>query len=543
MKLNRPAFPAGRGFPPARSAFTANVPSTTYQGGRGYTYSPKSELFLRGATSLFGESTFYETAATRDARYAELIHDLATTDPAWVAEFLAWLRGPGGIRTAAVAGAAEFAAARRGAGGDGLTRRAVAAACGRPDEPGELLAYWTGRYGPAVPQPVKRGLADAVTRLYRERTVLKYDTPTRPWRFGRVIDVVHPRPSGPWQSDLFRHCGDRMRRRNPLIPARLAVLTEHAELTALPVAARRAFLLANPDRVAQAGFTWEAVGGWLQGPMDGPAWEAVLPQLGVHALLKNLRNLDEAGVSDAAAGEAARRLADRDRLGRERLLPLAVLAAARAAPSARWAWPLEQCLQATLAAVPALPGSTLILIDTSSSMDHPLSERSSLRRWDAAVVFGLALASRAAAADVVSFSSSARYWGEPDNPRTLAFPRRAGESLLRSVERWSREGYFLGGGTNTAGALLRHYNSGHSRVIILTDEQAEANAFEVGAQVPPGVPLYTFNVAGYRAGHAPAGTPWRHTFGGLTDAHFAVIPHLEAGRTGRWPWEQSGAAA
>jgi hypothetical protein len=52
------------------------------------------------------------------------------------------------------------------------------------------------------------------------------------------------------------------------------------------------------DRLAAAGVTWEALAGWLQGPMDKAAWEAIIPSMGVMALARNLRNFDEAGVSD-----------------------------------------------------------------------------------------------------------------------------------------------------------------------------------------------------------------------------------------------------
>jgi len=53
--------------------------------------------------------------------------------------------------------------------------------------------------------------------------------------------------------------------------------------------------------------------------------------------------------------------------------------------------------------------------------------------------------------------------------------------------------------------------------------------------VPVTVPVYTWNLAGYRYGHGPSGVGHRHTFGGLTDAGFAVIALLESGRTGSWP--------
>lgn len=37
-------------------------------------------------------------------------------------------------------------------------------------------------------------------------------------------------------------------------------------------------------------------------------------------------------------------------------------------------------------------------------------------------------------------------------------------------------------------------------------------------------------------GHAPAGKPNRHTFGGLTDKGFQMIPLLEQGRDADWPF-------
>ena len=67
-----------------------------------------------------------------------------------------------------------------------------------------MLAYWTSRYGRAVPKPVKRGVADAVTRLYDERAFLRYDSAGRGFRFSDVIDLVHPLPAAAktaWQGD------------------------------------------------------------------------------------------------------------------------------------------------------------------------------------------------------------------------------------------------------------------------------------------------------------------------------------------------------
>jgi hypothetical protein len=54
--------------------------------------------------------------------------------------------------------------------------------------------------------------------------------------------------------------------------------------------------------------------------------------------------------------------------------------------------------------------------------------------------------------------------------------------------------------------------------------------------VPDRVPVYTWSLGGYAAGHGPSG-PNRHTFGGLSDASFAMISLIEQGVEARWPWE------
>jgi hypothetical protein len=252
-------------------------------------------------------------------------------------------------------------------------------------------------------------------------------------------------------------------------------------------------------------------------------------------LLRNLRNFDEAGISDTMATAVAATLSSARQVAKSRQFPMRFLSAYRAAPSLRWSWPLEQALTHSMTNISRLAGRTLILVDTSTSMNAGFSKDGTLMRWDAAAVFGIALGHACEQVDVVSFSSAQRYYHDPVGAKTRQFPLTTGESLLRAVDRWKTDGYFLGGGTDTPGAIRKHYQ-GHDRVVILTDEQAESHHGTVDDEIPAHVPLYTWNLAGYRAGHAPSGTPNRHAFGGLTDAGFRMIPLLEAGRTATWPF-------
>jgi hypothetical protein len=517
----------------AKAQPTSRVTSTgrvlrTYEGGLGRERDARSELFLLSVGNFVAQRTFYETGAARDDRFATLVRELAVSDPFWTAGLLGWLRGEGNLRTASIVGAAEYVKARLDASAtEGPSnRQVVASVLRRPDEPGELLGYWTATYGRSVPKPVKRGIADAVRRLYSGTSLLKYDTASKGYRFGDILNLVHavPDPAKPGQGELFRYALDRRHHPDTAVPpASDPVLAGHRELMTLPVAERRAVVTSagGAERLAAAGMTWEALAGWLQGPMDKAAWEAVIPSMGAMALVRNLRNFDEAGVSDEVAAQVAARISDPAQVARSRQFPFRYLAAYRHAPSLRWAYPLEQALGHSLANVPALPGRTLVLVDRSGSMFYSrLSDRSELTRADAAAIFGTALALRAADADLVEFGTSSN---------RVRF--RAGESVLKILGRFGDLG-----GTDTVAAVRRHYRR-HDRVLIVTDEQYAYSAHgDPTEQIPADVPVYTWNLAGYRAGHGPSGKGNRHTFGGLSDAAFRMVPLLEGARDADWPW-------
>ena len=522
----------------------------THEGAAGHVRDAKSELFLLAVSNMVGENTFYETGATRDARFEQLVRQVAVEDPDWFGRFVPWLRSEANMRTASLVAAAEGVKARldaaKGAGGisgqmavgyqtgdhtgGGQNRKLIDAACQRPDEPGELLAYWTSRYGRAIPKPVKRGVADAAARLYSERSLLKWDTPSKGYRFGDVIDLTHPTPALDkvfWQGDLFQYALDRRHGRDKPIPDSLATIYAHESLMATPVEQRRTYL-ARPDvrqRLALAGMTWEALAGWLQGPMDAAAWTAVIPSMGYMALLRNLRNFDQAGVDDDVAEAVAAKLADADEVARSRQFPFRFYAAHKNTGSLRWGHALEKALRLCLGNVPALRGRTLVCIDQSPSMfpgyGFSTPNTSDISLAEKAALFGAALALRAESADLVGYG-----WNH------YRVPFAKGDAVLQVMSRFR-----VNDGTDTPRAIAENYR-GHDRVIVVTDEQTaySRTGRTVDGAVPASVPVYTWNLGGYKHGHGPSGTRNRHTFGGLTDQAFKMIPLLESGRNGAWPF-------
>ncbi|WP_157253188.1 TROVE domain-containing protein [Nonomuraea typhae] len=501
----------------------------THEGAPGYARDAKGELFLLAVTNMVGEDTFYEKKGDRDNRFRALVHQVAVEDGDWLARFLPWLRLDANMRSAPIVAALEAVKARLAAGENGLNRQLVNTVLQRADEPGEALAYWTSTYGRAIPKPVKRGVADAVQRLYNERSLVKYDTSSHGWRFGDVIDVIHPSPDPgkPWQGALFEHALDRRHNRDKPIPEVLRTLIERAQLMALPVESRAAVLAAEPERLAAAGMTWEALAGWLQGPMGKGAWESIIPSMGYMALIRNLRNFDEAGVSDEVAAQIVAKLTDPAEVAKSRQLPFRFYSAYRNAPSLRWGYALDKALTSATANVPSFKGRTLILVDTSASMSSGgISARSTVTPVQAAALFGVALATRGDQVDLYGFADD-----------VFKHPIPAGGSVLKEMERFCRRIGEVGHGTQIADSVRRTY-SGHDRVIILSDMQTMSGYYagDVTSAAPKHIPMYGFNLQGYQHAAMPAGGGNRHELGGFSDSTFKLIPLLEAGRNADWPF-------
>jgi hypothetical protein len=54
--------------------------------------------------------------------------------------------------------------------------------------------------------------------FFSHNSLAKYDSDARGFRFGDVIDLVHPVPREPWQGDLFSYALDRRHNRDKPIP-------------------------------------------------------------------------------------------------------------------------------------------------------------------------------------------------------------------------------------------------------------------------------------------------------------------------------------
>ena len=203
----------------------------------------------------------------------------------------------------------------------------------RADEIPEFVAlYWKDGKKPLAKQ-VKLGLASAFAN-FDAYQLAKYNRQTEV-KLRDVLFMVHPRPPQ-GKEELYKQIAD----------------------DALP----------TPD-------TWEVA--LSAGANKKDTWERLIAErkLGALAFLRNLRNMESAGVKPSVIRQGFASA------NAQWLLPLNFLAAAKATP--QWTREIEALMLRGLSSGPKLPGHTVLVADVSGSMTQNLSDKSDFTRADA----------------------------------------------------------------------------------------------------------------------------------------------------------------
>jgi hypothetical protein len=279
------------------------------------------------------------------------------------------------------------------------------------------------------------------------------------------------------------------------------------------------------------------------------------------AVVRNLRNFDKAGISSLSVDYVQGMIESPQIVRESRMLPYRWYQAYRSVESVRWAGSLDTALGYSLGNIPTLRGRTLVLVDMSGSMfQSKVSPKSDITYADAACLFGAAWKLRNPEdTDLFQFGSelsplesyyqdhsgtpygSYRKIGKGWKGVTKKIELGRGGSILTAMGKFHDMG-----GTQLHQAVAETWGNGsltkYDRVVILTDEQAFRSQYEK-LPVPDKTPVYVWNFAGYRSGVMPrSGSHNRHTFGGLNDTAFQLIPLLERGKNTGWPWEVGNGA-
>jgi len=404
-----------------------------------------SELQLRRSVlaCLLWESQFYEDGVEIAGRIAELVPKVAAEK---VAALAVEAREQMKLRHAPLALVREMA---RHKTHRGLVSETLARVIQRTDELAEFVAiYWKDGRVPLSGQ-VKKGLAAAFPK-FDEYQLAKYDR-GGPIKLRDVLFLCHAKPRDAAQAGVWKK----------LIWGRLNA----------------------PDTWEVALSSVGASGTLARGADKREAWERLLREqkLGALALLRNLRNMSEAGVDESLVLSAL------GSMSMARVLPFRFLAAARYAP--QWEEALQRAMLQCVAGTEKLPGKTIVLVDVSGSMTVPLSRRSEMLRTDAG--YGLAVLLREIAEKVVVFSFS-------DN--LVEVPARRGFALRDAIDTSQpHNSTQLGKAVETLNRKEKY-----DRLIVITDEQAHDSVFAPvsgrWSDGPPRPSGYMINVASYKNG-------------------------------------------
>ena len=410
--------------------------------------NPELQLRRSVLACLLWEKTFYEDGENVPARIAALVPQVAAEK---VAALAVEARSEMNLRHVPLLLAVEMAKHETHRH---LVADTVATIVQRPDEITELLSlYALGRTGTKklgkLSKQIQKGLARAFTK-FDAYQLAKYDRAGE-IRLRDALFLTHAKPKNEEQAAVWKQLVDGT--------------------------------LEAPD-------TWEVALSSGENKLD--AWMRLLSdrKLGAMAILRNLRNMRQAGVGPHIIGAAL------NDANFSRVLPFRFIAAAKHAPELEP--DLEAAMLQSLESVPKLRGRTALVVDHSDSMNYPLSERGQTTRFEAACGLAILLREIAETCSIVAFSApipSGYRWHDRirnnDKPHVAVVPPRRGFALRDALEAAT-----IWAGTNTQDGIEMAAKSPYDRIILLTDEQSHQKIHNPLR----GTAAYCVNVATYENG-------------------------------------------
>lgn len=450
-------------------------PIYTHEGARAVKVGAEAQLLRSVMSCLLWESEFYEDGVEIAKRISQLAEQVSPTALAAIA-----IRARNQFKLRHVPLHLLVTLAKTGSG-TSILGDTIPHVVKRADELAELLAlYWkaNGADKPLAKQ-LKRGLGLAVQN-FNEYSLAKYDR-DGDVRLRDVIFLTHAMPKDKAQAMIF---------------AKLVNKTYFPKATSSGFKVKSALRLKGEPGLAVPD-TWETE---LSAGKDKRAtFERLLREekLGYLALLRNLRNMVEAGVDRSLIVEALRA-----RKGAQWVLPFRYIAAGRHAPSLVRA--IDEALIASIDEMPRLAGHTVVMVDVSGSMDDKLSAKSDLTRADAAAALGAMFPG-----DVSVFSFSNRLVEVP------AHRGLAGVDMILKSQPHS--------GTQLIGAVTEvNARTKYDRMIVISDEQAASDRTRLPKMKGA---AYMINVASAKNGIG-YGSDWTH-IDGFSEAIFTYIRETE----------------
>ncbi|MFN8354812.1 MAG: TROVE domain-containing protein [Spirosomataceae bacterium] len=451
------------------------VETVNHAGAKAYRLTPALELYTSVVTSTLSDN-FYEKADDRLARIQALIRQ---NDPQFVAKLAVYAREKMYLRSMPLVLVTELAKIHQG---DNLVSRAVGRVVNRADEITELLAYYqvaNARKGTKklnrLSKQIQKGLAEAFNK-FDEYQFSKYNRDSAAVKLRDALFLVHPKAKNEAQQAIF----DRI--------AKDELATAQTWETTLSAVGQNDFE-SETEKLEAKTHAWEQL--ILEG------------KLGYMALLRNLRNIIEANVSQEAIEKVCATLSNAHAVANSKQLPFRFLSAYRELRGlphgniAKVLSALELAVQHSAANIRGFDASTKVVIaaDVSGSMQRIISPKSTVQNFDIGLMLAMLLQNRCENVVTGMFGDRWKIINMPKNnilANVMEFHRREGEV-----------GYSTNGHLVVQDLIDRRQIV--DKVMIFTDCQLWNSrggnpisvAWKKYKSIAPNARLYLFDLAGY----------------------------------------------
>lgn len=425
--------------PKALSPFASRELGVSGNGNVQFVKAPLQSLFELVTSTIYGNDTLYEKSADKVARLKDALANVIKADGLAGADVAArmalFVRHKIGMRTMALIMGVELLSALRTAG---LTfphsRKFISLLIDRADELNDLYAYALTVFGTKgkVPLALKRGVADAFNK-FDGYQLAKYNRTEGQVTLKRLLRIVHPTPINDVQSKLF----DQLMRDTLPLPNTWEVrLSQNG-------------MLPKGEQLSKADLWTELV------TTRGPG------EMGYMALIRNLRNIAQAGVSDETLAMVAARIRDPKAVERSRMLPWAFINAHEVAVQDNLPAVLRNAvsdaIELALGNMPSLGKRVWLIGDVSTSMQNGAGKNSPLKA--SAILMAALFKAQKQDVAITLFSNNAELL-------TGLNPRDSVTTLFGQIMKKS-----YGGGTNIASAFADKHRLGFEpdTVVVLSD--------------------------------------------------------------------------
>lgn len=236
-------------------------------------------------------------------------------------------------------------------------------------------------------------------------------------------------------------------------------------------------------------------------------WSAIVPQLPIFALVRNLATLERHGVLDEHRDLIVDKLTNAEAVANSKMFPHRFLEASKHVRDPRVTDALRRAVDLAFESVPEIPGRTAVFLDISGSMGGCIQQ---------AALFALAAIKKA--------GGNGLLWLYDTQVDEFRFSLH--DSLLSQAERIG-----VRGGTNTSLPMQRLLSRGErvDNILLITDEQQNTGTAFVTAldgyrrRVNGQAKCFVLNVAAYRDALVPESDTLTHYIYGWSDQALAFV--------------------